>query len=144
VGTKPLSTLPCRRTASIRAGLTAVFAAETPDPQAGRPTAMRLSQTVRLMKILITGASGRVGRALYVRLCTEHEVIGYDTSPSSTADVVAPLEETEQLRAAIQGTDAVVHASALHAPHVGLRSDSEFESGNVRCTGALIQLAIAS
>ena len=37
------------------------------------------------MKILVTGATGRVGRALVVRLALQHQVLGLDRAPSSTA-----------------------------------------------------------
>ncbi len=96
------------------------------------------------MKVLITGASGRVGRAIYIRLCSGHEVLGYDQAPSSTADVVASLEDTDRLRDLLAGVDAVVHTAALHAPHVGLRSEAEFERVNVHCTADLVRLSVAA
>ena len=96
------------------------------------------------MKVLITGASGRVGRAIYIRLCSGHEVLGYDRAPSSTADVVASLEDADRLRDALEGIDAVVHTAALHAPHVGLRSEAEFERVNVHCTAELLRLSLAA
>ena len=94
------------------------------------------------MKVLITGASGRVGRAIYIRLCSGHEALGYDQAPSSTADIVASLEDTDRLRCALEGVDAVVHTAALHAPHVGLRSEAEFERVNVHCTAELLRLSL--
>ena len=96
------------------------------------------------MKVLLTGASGRVGRAIYIRLCSGHEVLGYDQAPSSTADIVASLEDTDRLRCALEGVDAVVHTAALHAPHVGLRSEAEFERVNVHCTADLVRLSVAA
>jgi nucleoside-diphosphate-sugar epimerase len=96
------------------------------------------------MKVLITGASGRVGRAISIRLYPGHEVLGYDQAPSSTADVVASLEDTDRLRSALEGVDAVVHTAALHAPHVGVRSEAEFERVNVRFTGDLLRLSVAA
>jgi UDP-glucose 4-epimerase len=96
------------------------------------------------MKVLITGASGRVGRGIYIRLHPGHEVIGYDQAPSSTADVVASLEDTDRLRDALAGVDAVVHTAALHAPQVAVRSEAEFERVNVRCTGDLVRLSVAA
>ena len=53
------------------------------------------------MKILLTGSTGRVGRASYVRLCGEHEVVGLDVAPSSTADVVASLDDEPAVRSAL-------------------------------------------
>jgi nucleoside-diphosphate-sugar epimerase len=96
------------------------------------------------MKVLVTGSSGKVGRAIYIRLCAGHDVIGYDQAPSSTSDVVGSLEDTGQLRDALAGVDAVVHTAALHAPHVGVRSEAEFERVNVRCTSDLVRLSVAA
>lgn len=94
------------------------------------------------MKILITGAAGRIGRAIYIGLCADHEVVGFDNAPSSTSDIVASIEDIEQLQTALRGVDVVIHAAALHAPHVGHRSEDAFESINVRATEALALLAI--
>jgi UDP-glucose 4-epimerase len=96
------------------------------------------------MKVLITGASGRVGRAIYIRLYPGYEVLGYDQAPSSTADVVASLEDSDRLRDALAGVDAVVHTAALHAPHVGVCSEAEFERVNVHCTSDLVRLSVAA
>lgn len=91
------------------------------------------------MRIAITGSSGRVGRAIHVRLARHHEVVGFDRVPSSTADIVADLEDDEALDMLLRGSDAVVHVAALHAPHVGLVPDAEFERINVRATAKLLQ-----
>ncbi len=42
------------------------------------------------------------------------------------------------------GADAIVHVAALHAPHVGIRPDIDFERVNVEATAALIRIAIAA
>lgn len=94
------------------------------------------------MKILITGAAGRVGRATCIRLAPKHEVIGIDAAPSSTSDIVASIADTRQIRAALRGVDAVIHIAALHAPHVGLHADESFEAINVEATGKLARLAV--
>jgi UDP-glucose 4-epimerase len=94
------------------------------------------------MKILVTGSTGRVGRAIYVRLCAEHAVVGIDVAPSSTADIVAPIQDAGAAAAALRGVDAVVHVAALHAPHVGHRSDADFDAINVEATRQLARLAI--
>jgi UDP-glucose 4-epimerase len=94
------------------------------------------------MKILVTGSTGRVGRAIYVRLCRDHEVVGLDRVPSSTADVVADLGDVGALERALSGVDAVVHTAALHAPQVGFVADALFDAVNVRCTETLARLAV--
>jgi UDP-glucose 4-epimerase len=71
------------------------------------------------MKILITGAAGRIGRATYIRRAAEHEVIGLDSAPSSTSDHVGSIEDVEAIRANLREVHAVIHIAALHASHVG-------------------------
>ena len=94
------------------------------------------------MKILVTGATGRVGRAIYIRLCPEHDVAGFDIAPSSTADIVASIQDERALAEALRGVEAVVHVAALHAPQVGHRPDADFEAINVGATRQLARLAI--
>lgn len=90
------------------------------------------------MKVVVTGASGRVGRAIVVRLARAHEVVGVDRAPSSTAAIVGELDDAAVLDRACAGADAVVHAAALHAPHVGVLPDAEFERVNVGGTAAVV------
>jgi UDP-glucose 4-epimerase len=92
------------------------------------------------MRILVTGSSGRVGRAVWSRLARHDEVIGFDRSPASTTDVVADLDAHVTLRQALVGVDAVVHCAALHAPHVGHADDDTFERVNVQATAQLADL----
>lgn len=96
------------------------------------------------MKILVTGATGRIGRALVVRLARSHQVLGLDRAPSSTAHWVGDLADAGLLQRALQGVDAVVHAAALHAPQVGRVADAEFLRTNVQATRALAEAACAA
>lgn len=96
------------------------------------------------MKLLVTGASGRIGRALVVRLARRHQVQGLDLSPSSTAHWVGDLGDAALLRRALQGVDAVLHTAALHAPQVGLVPDARFQQVNVDATRALAEAACAA
>jgi UDP-glucose 4-epimerase len=94
------------------------------------------------MRIAITGASERIGRALYLHLSEHHDVVGLDRSPSPTADVTGDLEDPAAIDALLDGADAVIHAAALHAPHVGRAPASDFERINVRATARLLQACI--
>ncbi|MDF2817874.1 MAG: epimerase [Stenotrophomonas rhizophila] len=93
------------------------------------------------VKILLTGSSGRVGRAIFGALAARHEVVGIDRSPFATTRHVADFTDIRMLAKVLQGVDAVIHAAALHAPHVGLFSDSEFQRINVEGTRTLAMLA---
>lgn len=89
------------------------------------------------MKILATGTAGRIGRSIYIKLMESHEVVGIDRLPCSTADVVGDIRNGELLDSALQGVDIIVHTAALHAPHVDLLPESEFQSINVDATERL-------
>lgn len=94
------------------------------------------------MKILITGTAGRVGRAIYINLMKKHKVVGIDRTPCSTADYIGNIRDTALLSKAMEGVDVIIHTAALHAPHVGLVSDDEFEEINVKATEQLALMGV--
>ena len=96
------------------------------------------------MKLLITGAAGRVGRALRARLQREHQVLGLDRVPGPGVDSVGDLGEADLVARALHGAEAVLHCAALHAPHVGRVDEREFQRINVDATLALWHAARAA
>lgn len=96
------------------------------------------------MRVLLTGSSGRVGRAIFARLAPAHEVIGVDRVPFSTTQVIADLADRDTLKAALEGADAVIHTAGPHAPHVGVLADAEFERANIAATRWLYEAALAA
>jgi nucleoside-diphosphate-sugar epimerase len=75
------------------------------------------------VRIAITGAAGRLGRHVVARaLLAGHEVVAIDLRaavPQPVSDVewrAADLTELDEVRAALVGTDAVVHLGALTSP----------------------------
>jgi len=94
------------------------------------------------LRVLVTGASGRIGAAVCAALADAgHDVHGLDSRPSPQAGIVADLLDAPALRRALAGIDAVVHVAALHAPHVGQQPDAEFLRVNVDGTRALLDAA---
>lgn len=93
------------------------------------------------MRVILTGSSGRIGRAIHARLCGEHEVVGWDRAPSPTTSMVGDIGDLSWFRRVAHGLDAIVHVAALHAPHVGHVSDEEFQRVNVQATCALAAAA---
>lgn len=93
------------------------------------------------MRVLITGSSGRVGRAIFSALSTHHDVVGVDRTPFSTTHIVGDFADKAVLERSLAGVEAVIHAAALHAPHVGIVPDDEFERVNVIGTRALAEAA---
>jgi len=97
------------------------------------------------MKVLVTGASGRIGAAVCRAVAAAgDEVLGLDRHASPQARIVADLLDAGVLRRALAGVQAVVHVAALHAPHVGQRPDAEFRRINVDGTRALLEAAAAA
>lgn len=93
------------------------------------------------MRIVLTGSSGRIGRAIFNALSPGHQVIGIDRTPFSTTRITGDFASLSLLTQAMQGADAVIHTAALHAPHVNLLPDSEFERVNVEGTRLVIEAA---
>ncbi|MAJ39542.1 MAG: epimerase [Pseudoalteromonadaceae bacterium] len=89
------------------------------------------------MRILVTGSAGRVGRAIYIKLMRIHDVVGIDKTPCSTADYIGDILDSDLIDRALKNVDVIIHTAALHAPHVGLVPDSEFQSINVDATEKL-------
>ncbi|KAB2824748.1 NAD-dependent epimerase/dehydratase family protein [Aliivibrio finisterrensis] len=89
------------------------------------------------MRILVTGSAGRVGRAIYIKLMRTHDVVGIDKTPCSTADYVGDIRDSTMMDGVLENIDVIIHTAALHAPHVGLVPDSEFQSINVDATEKL-------
>ncbi|MAA97683.1 MAG: epimerase [Stappia sp.] len=96
------------------------------------------------MRVVLTGSSGRVGRAIFNALAGHHEVIGLDRYPFSTTHVVGDVADKAVLRPLLKGADAVIHTAALHAPHVGGVPDVEFQRVNIEGTRALADEAMAA
>jgi UDP-glucose 4-epimerase len=96
------------------------------------------------MRILVTGTAGLIGSAVAARLGTQHDVIGLDLHPGPEVGIVADCHGVAEWRHLVGRVDAVVHVAALHAPHVGQRSDEEFRRTNVDATSRLLDFALDS
>jgi UDP-glucose 4-epimerase len=93
----------------------------------------------------VTGTSGRVGDAVAGALeALGWRTRGVDLSPGQRTSIVGDVRDARVRRAFVRAADVVVHAAALHAPHVGLVADAEFRSVNVDATAALLDDANAA
>jgi UDP-glucose 4-epimerase len=99
------------------------------------------------MRILVTGSSGWLGQTLVPRLRRGgHEIMGVDPVPGETTAVVGSITDRDFVRAVMRdfGVEAVIHAGALHKPHVETRSRIEFVAVNVQGTLNLLEEAVAA
>jgi UDP-glucose 4-epimerase len=96
------------------------------------------------MRIVLTGSSGRIGRAIFTALAPHHEVAGIDRKPSATTTIVGDFADRDLVARALDGADAVIHTAAFHAPHVGVVADREFERVNVEGTQQLAELCAST
>lgn len=94
------------------------------------------------MRVVVTGSAGRVGRNIYIHLMSFCEVKGIDLIPCSTVDYLGDIRDSTLLREALTDVDVVIHTAALHAPHVGVRSDEEFIDINVNATKLIAKIAV--
>ncbi|MFE1172276.1 NAD-dependent epimerase/dehydratase family protein [Streptomyces sp. NPDC058773] len=89
--------------------------------------------------VVVTGSSGRVGSALAAAFDAAGWMVrGVDRVPGRWTSAVADLRDRRVRRAALQSADVLVHAAALHAPHVGRQADEEFRAVNVGMTAQLL------
>ena len=95
----------------------------------------------RMARYAITGSTGRIGRAIHRALVGDHDVVGLDRSPCSATSMIADLCDEDALKRAFEGCEAVYHTAALHAPHVDLLPDEEFERVNVEGTDKVLRIA---
>jgi UDP-glucose 4-epimerase len=98
------------------------------------------------MNILVTGSSGWLGQTLVPRLKRSgHTVIGLDPVAGDHTDIVGTVADRETVRRAIRDhrIQGIVHAGALHKPHVASHDPQRFIETNVTGTLNLLQEATA-
>ncbi len=92
--------------------------------------------------VLVTGSSGLVGSAIARELdAAGWSVRGHDLLPGAWTHHQGDIRDARAAVRAVAGVDAVVHTAALHAPHVGQKSEREFRSTNVDATQELLDRA---
>ena len=89
------------------------------------------------MKILITGAGGNLGRVVVPALVEQgHTPRLMDFRPLDTPYeyVQADVRDLDQVRRAVAGVDAIVHAAALHGIHLRQWQPQDFWAINLTGT----------
>src|SRR5437868_8369795 len=98
------------------------------------------------MRILVTGSSGWLGQTLVPRLRSGgHEVVGLDPVAGETTTLIGSIVDRALVRTAIRdfAIEAVVHAGALHKPHLDRRERADFIAVNVEGTLNLLEESVA-
>lgn len=93
----------------------------------------------RIVKVLVTGSSGRIGGAIAARLTLRHQVTGVDLRQGALTAEIADVRDTERLAALVRGCDAVIHTASLHVPDLAARRPEEFRAVNVDATRRLLE-----
>jgi len=93
------------------------------------------------VRILVTGASGRIGGAIAARLALRHQVTGIDRRPGPLTFEVMDVCDTARLAPLLAGLDAIVHTASLHVPDLAASSAGEFRAVNVDATRRLLAAA---
>ena len=97
------------------------------------------------MRVLVTGSAGHLGEALVRRLrALRHDVVGLDILASPFTDAVGSIIDPACVRRCMAGVDTVMHAAALHKPHVATHGKRDFIETNVTGTLTLLEEAVAA
>ncbi|NUP99591.1 MAG: NAD(P)-dependent oxidoreductase [Armatimonadetes bacterium] len=85
------------------------------------------------MKILVTGAAGRVGSAVVERCRGRHETVAFDHLTPQVGDqvVTADVRDRDAVFAAAAGCDAIIHPAGFHGGQLGTHPSSDFLEVNV-------------
>ena len=93
-------------------------------------------------RILITGSSGLIGAVIAKRFAQEAEIIGLDIKPGPWTTIVGDITDSKLIESLVSQVDIIVHTAGLHAPHVGMRSESEFRQVNIDGTRILLEASL--
>jgi len=99
------------------------------------------------MNVLVTGSSGWLGMYLVPRLkALGHRVVGIDPAAGPTTDVVGSIADRALVRKSLKDNEitAIVHAGALHKPHIESHGNQAFIDVNVTGTLNLLEEATAA
>ena len=89
------------------------------------------------MRVLITGAGGTLGTALAPALQEAgHEPVLFDVQPLETAyeAIQGDVRKREDVRAAGQGVEFIIHTAAIHGIHLRNHTPQDFYALNLTGT----------
>jgi UDP-glucose 4-epimerase len=101
-----------------------------------------------VVRVLITGGAGTLGQALLPQLAAAgHEAVVFDIEPRGSRESAALLirgdvRRPDDVVAAVEAIDVVVHTAALHGIHLANHSPQEFFDLNISGTFNVWQAAV--
>ena len=97
------------------------------------------------MRLLVTGSAGHLGEALVRSLHGNgFDVVGLDLLASPFTSVQGSITDRAVVGRCMRGVDAVIHAAALHKPHLVTHPKQAFVDANVSGTLVLLEEAVAA
>ena len=95
------------------------------------------------MRILLTGASGCLGRAVRRVGAGKHEFVCVDIDPRGDSEVrEGTFTDLDLMRELMSGCDALIHTAALHGGHLESHTPLQFTEVNVLGLQGLLELAV--
>jgi nucleoside-diphosphate-sugar epimerase len=98
------------------------------------------------MNVLVTGSSGRLGRAIIKLLRSKKiDCIGLDKVASKTTDLIADIRDWGEVIPIVKKADHLIHTAAFHGRHVEKNVPRvEFVETNINGTLHLLNAAVHS
>jgi nucleoside-diphosphate-sugar epimerase len=94
---------------------------------------------------LVTGSAGHLGEALVRTLqAARRPVLGIDCRPSDFTGAVGSIADRAFVREQVRGARVVLHAAALHKPHVATHARQDFVDVNITGTLNLLEESVAA
>lgn len=95
------------------------------------------------MKVVITGSSGYLGKALAKRFKEQqHDVVGIDVLESNETTVVGSITDKNLTGQVFKGADVIIHSAALQKPQINSYSKQQFIDVNIAGTENLLESAV--
>lgn len=96
------------------------------------------------MRILLTGACGRLGRAVRELGADQHEFVLMDTSETvrEAGGVVASITDRDAVFRLAEGCDAIIHTAAMHGAFRDKATNAQFIETNITASDHIFQAAL--
>lgn len=91
--------------------------------------------------ILITGSSGKSGKAIAELLFPNYNIIGLDRISGEFTTHIGNLTDWATIKDLTKGVSTIIHTASLHAPHITTHTRENFIDNNIKGTLYLLEAA---